>query len=84
MPPSCTVLRQVEFMARGRFSLPIHCDVGIFSFARCGEVIHLVSGFLSEGIAPYVHSMCPWEEECSGDSYDFIFKNRSSHYIIDV
>lgn len=48
-------------------STKIHFNVGdvdIFSFAQCVEVTQLVSGFLSEEIAPCVaiDAVCQWEE----------------------
>lgn len=36
--------------------------MGILSFAQCIEVIQLVLGSLSEGIAPCVHLVHLWEE----------------------
>ena len=58
----------MEFMVRLCLSLSCQyfwcISVGIFSFAWCGKVTQLVSGFLSEGTAPCVaiHSMHPREE----------------------
>lgn len=45
-------------------TFPTHFDVEIFSLAQCVGVTLLVSGFLSEGIAPgvAVHSVHPWKE----------------------
>ena len=48
--------------------------MGIFSVAQCVGVIQLVSGFLSEGIGPYVavYLVYLWEEGKSGTFYVII------------
>lgn len=45
--------------------------MGFFSFPRCVEVAQIVSGYLSEGIAPYVavDLVFPRGEVSSGVSY---------------
>lgn len=50
---------------------PSHLSMGVFSFVWCIWVTQLVSGFLSEGIIPYlaVDSVCPWQDVSSRASY---------------
>lgn len=59
-----------ELMQECVSAFPTHFHVGLFSFAPNVEVTQLVSGFLSEGVAPYlaVYSVHPCEEGSSGAS----------------
>lgn len=49
---------------------PTYFNVAILLVSQCVGVTHLVSEFLSEGIAPCVatYSVCQWEEGNSGAS----------------
>ena len=67
--PNYTVLG-VGSMARVCLNLS-GFENSVFLVAQCAEVIHLVSGFLSEEVVPCVgvYSVSPWEEGNSGASY---------------
>lgn len=47
------------------------CFFLFLSFAQCAGVAHLVWGFYSEELVPYVavNSVCPGEEVSSGSAY---------------
>lgn len=58
----------MDLKGRVCLSLPTCFDLDIFSFAQCGGGTHLISGFLSEGIAPCV-AIVQWKEVSSGSFF---------------
>ena len=70
--PNCVMLCQGWSLWWECVSALLTCfDIGVFSFSQCVGVAQLVSGSLSEGIAPCiaVDLVCLWEDMCSGATY---------------
>lgn len=75
----------LEFMMS--LCLSLSCPLWCWYFLIClicSGVTELVSGFLSEGIAPcvVVHLICLWEEVSSGASYVVILTQKYSKVLL--